>query len=99
MIRHCLSEVYYLHEVCHSAVIHTTALYSECKHNKRGYEFCYLALELDTGEPSVKRTHKMQLSLPDCTASFWDLARQSVEQYMYVTNGPSPLFLEYYAMD
>ena len=28
------------------------------------------------------------------TASFWDLARQSVEQY--VMNGPNPLFLEYY---
>ena len=28
--------------------------------------------------------------------SFWDLVRQFVEQN--VTNGPNPLFLEYYAM-
>ena len=38
-----------------------------------------------------------RVSLPDCTASFWDLARQFVEQD--VTNGPNPLFFEYYAVD
>ena len=30
-------------------------------------------------------------------ASCWDLARQSVEQY--IMNVPNPLFLEYYAVD
>ena len=64
-------------------------------------------LKLDTGEPSAVWWMHLTLfdaharynsltrwvGLPDCTASFWDLACQSVEQY--VMNGPNPLFMEY----